>query len=126
MKHAAMTTVLPAALLFALPTLAQRAPPRPPPSSQSQPAVATTTQDKQCGGGGSCFDNSTTDRDTSGPSVLGQGFASLAGSKQYVTRSGAQRDPWLVGHFDQCDGNRDGRITLAEYRKCHHASGGQP
>lgn len=137
MKHkpVAMLITVPAALLVALAVGAQQAPPQTPTQSQqmqrmqqTQPAVPTTTQNIQCGNGGNCYDTNTTDRDSSGKAVRGQGFSSLAGSKGYVTRADAQNDPWLARHFDQCDQNRDGKITRSEYRACHrrNPSGGPP
>lgn len=125
-----MLAALPTALLFACAANAQQTSPRPPtpPSQpqQMQPAVPTTTQNIQCGNGGDCYDTNTTDRDTSGKSVRGQGFSSLAGSKGYVTQSEARKDPWLSSHFQQCDRNHDGKLTRTEYRKCQNASGGPP
>ena len=125
-----MMVTLPAALLFACAASAQQAPPQTPvPQSrpqQTQPAVPTTTQNIQCGNGGNCYDNNTTDRDSSGKSVRAQGFATLAGQKGYVTQSEAQKDSWLSAHFARCDKNHDGKLTRSEYRKCQNASGGQP
>lgn len=138
-----MVVALPAALLLACAAGAQQTPTtQPQPQSQPQqmpqtqpmpqtqaPAVPTTTQTRQCASGTNCYDNNATDRDTGGSNgTRGQSFASLAGSKGYVTQPEAQNDPWLSGHFQQCDKNRDGKLTRSEYRKCHrrNASGGQP
>ena len=134
MKHRSlsMLAAVPAALLLACAASAQQTPrqtTQPQPQTQpAQPAVPTTTQNIQCGNGGNCYDNNTTDRDSSGKSVRAHGFASLAGSKGYVTQSEAQNDPWLSSHFQQCDRNHDGKLTHSEYRECHrrNASGGQP
>lgn len=45
-------------------------------------------------------------------------FSTLAGSKGYITQSGAASDAWLSQHFSACDSNHDGRITRSEYTEC--------
>lgn len=51
-------------------------------------------------------------------------FDSLDTSHQgYLTRQNAATDSWLASHFAQCDPDRDGRVTRAEYTAC---SGAQP
>lgn len=45
-------------------------------------------------------------------------FSALAGSKGYITQSGAASDAWLEQHFARCDTNRDGRVTRKEYEQC--------
>lgn len=42
-------------------------------------------------------------------------------STGYLTRADAARDRWLGGHFQQCDADRDGRLTRAEYDHCTRA-----
>lgn len=82
--------------------------PIPPTSSTAQPApipspMATSAQPAASGSAG----------------AAGTDFAVLAGSKGYVTQGDAQRDPWLRTHFAQCDSNHDGRVSRAEFAKCH-------
>lgn len=129
-RSMSMLAALPAALLLTCAAGAQQTPTAQPqpqtPPTQPTPAVPATTQNIQCGNGGNCYDNNTTDRDSSGKSVRRQDFSLLAGSKGYVTQSEAQKDPWLSSHFQQCDKNHDGKLTRSEYRKCQNASGGQP
>lgn len=56
---------------------------------------------------------------TAGGAGTGTDFNVLAGSKGYVTRDDAQRDPWLQAHFAECGANRDGRVDRNEYAACH-------
>ncbi|HEX5352844.1 MAG TPA: hypothetical protein VFW60_02070 [Rhodanobacteraceae bacterium] len=55
-------------------------------------------------------------------------FDVLAGSKGFISKQDAQRDPWLANHFPQCDSNHDGRVTRQEYDQCKAGQGamGQP
>ncbi|HEY3520567.1 MAG TPA: hypothetical protein VGK80_05940 [Rhodanobacteraceae bacterium] len=49
-------------------------------------------------------------------------FDSLDRSHQgYLTRGNAATDSWLASHFAQCDADRDGRVTRAEYTACSRA-----
>ncbi len=49
-------------------------------------------------------------------------FDSLDTSHQgYLTRQNAATDSWLASHFSQCDADRDGRVTRAEYTACSRA-----
>ncbi len=49
-------------------------------------------------------------------------FDSLDTTHQgYLTRQNAATDSWLASHFSQCDADRDGRVTRAEYTACSRA-----
>jgi hypothetical protein len=49
-------------------------------------------------------------------------FDSIDTSHQgYLTRENAATDSWLASHFAQCDADRDGRVTRAEYTACSRA-----
>jgi hypothetical protein len=49
-------------------------------------------------------------------------FAQLAGGKGYITQSDAQGYDLLANDFIHADGNRDGRITQAEYDRWVHGN----
>ena len=129
-QHLPAIVALPAALLFACAAGAQQTPTQtqqPQPQTQQNPPTqqvpTTSSQTMQCANGGNCYDNDTTDRDT-GPATPHnarrgkQEFSSLAGSKGYVSESDAASQPWLAGHFSQCDKNQDGKLSRSEYKHC--------
>lgn len=45
-------------------------------------------------------------------------FDQLAGGKGYVTAQDAGNNAWLASHFDQCDADRDGKLTRDEFDRC--------
>lgn len=97
-KHVSLMLALPAALLLACAANAQQTTP------QTQPAMPTTT-------GTQNMQNNRTQR--TAPS-----FATLAGSKGYVTKADTQGHQWWANHFNKCDADHNGKLTRSEYAAC--------
>jgi hypothetical protein len=134
-QHLPLVLAVPAALLFAGAVQAQQTPQqtRQQPRTQQNPPVqqtvpTTSAQTMQCASGGNCYDNTTTDRDTSamgGHNALRDKpeFSSLAGSKGYVSEADSAGHSWLASHFSACDSNHDDKLSGPEYRHCRREYG---
>ncbi|HEX5352856.1 MAG TPA: hypothetical protein VFW60_02130 [Rhodanobacteraceae bacterium] len=98
-----MIVALPAALLLACAANAQQTMPQTTPP-QTRPATSTTTQNMQ---------NMRRNSTRTAPS-----FATLAGSKGYVTKTDTQGHQWWANHFSKCDADHNGKLTRTEYAAC--------
>ncbi|MGH8124595.1 MAG: hypothetical protein ACREPK_01930 [Rhodanobacteraceae bacterium] len=95
-QHVSLMIALPAALLLACAANAQQTTP-----PQTQPAMPTTTGTQ----------NNRTQR--TAPS-----FATVAGSKGYVTKADTKGHQWWANHFSKCDSDHNGKLTRTEYAAC--------
>lgn len=103
-QRISMIVALPAALLLACAANAQQTMPQTTPP-QTRPATSATTQNMQ-----NMRRNST---QRTAPS-----FATLAGSKGYVTKTDTQGHQWWANHFSKCDADHNGKLTRTEYAAC--------